>query len=237
MPSYRKTISVDFDTLPALNPQLIKTDSRTLLARLVSASDRRRFSLAEDWAITVGEVAYGTGLNGRIRISRERANRLVTFDGASVPFPWLVSLLSFGVFRPMGVMLTGSIVHDVAYACGSLEYETEDGRIEERPIERHDADQLFCDIIGTVNDMPEFARIAWLAVRLGWTWVRYGGEPRGGKAPVVAYGLLALLLTIAAVLIAMFGVLPTLGMATVIYTVVSAAILWARRSAIAPPDD
>lgn len=91
------------------------------------------------------------------------------FNGASVPFPWLMACLSLGVFRPMGILFTASIVHDYAYQYGNLPLLA-DNTVTEHEVSRSVADELFRNTIKTVNQAPIAAWIAWIAVRLGgWT--------------------------------------------------------------------
>ena len=80
-------------------------------------------------------------------------------------------------------MLVGSIVHDYAFTHGSLRLKAADGNAEDIEVQRHHADRLFKDIIGTVNKLPLLGYIAWLAVRVGWFWVKYAGKPRTGDFP------------------------------------------------------
>ncbi|WP_200233725.1 DUF1353 domain-containing protein [Thiohalocapsa halophila] len=105
---------------------------------------------------------------------------------------------TLGILRPLGVMLTASIVHDFAYKFGYL--PKDDGTKVE--VERHVADLLFRDILESVNRIPLLGFIAWFAVRLGWPVVKYNGKPGGGKKPYGAYLVLlvalAVLLTAAA---------------------------------------
>ena len=101
--------------------------------------------------------------------------------------------------------MIGSIVHDFGFEHGGLLYRTKSGETTFRSVPRHIADQLFFDIIKTVNNMPITALLAWLAVRLGWFWVKYDGKPRGGKFPRFALGFMVGLLLILAALIKLLG--------------------------------
>jgi hypothetical protein len=140
--------------------------------------------LHEDWEVTLNRVSYDQRLNGVIVIPHlDSDEKDIEFDGASIPFPWLISMLTIGILRPLGVMLIGSIVHDYAYKFGRLK-KLDSASVR---IERHVADRLFRDIISTVNDLPIVGWIAWFAVRLGWPVVKYEGKPRGGKPPIMEY--------------------------------------------------
>ncbi|MEM6502787.1 MAG: DUF1353 domain-containing protein [Cyanobacteria bacterium P01_C01_bin.89] len=121
-----------------------------------------------------------------LKIPEDQSN-LLLLDGASVPLPWLFSFLSFGLLRPLGVMLTASIVHDFAFEYGGLIYREQDESLSEevlifKRVSRDLTDQLFRDLIATVNEMRITAFLAWIAVRLGWYFVKYDGKPRGGDA-------------------------------------------------------
>ena len=52
------------------------------------------------------------------------------------------------------------------------------------PVERHDADLLFREMIKAVNGMSIWAFWAWSAVRLGWLFVRYDNRRWAGKPPM-----------------------------------------------------
>lgn len=192
MEEYKGSISVKFEDIPPVRLQTIVADPElNLLERLALSTKRRLFTLHNDWVLDVDNVSYEPGLNGKIKIPAiDASGNEIVFDGASIPLPWLVSLLTIGILRPLGVMLIASIVHDYTYKFGHL--QKEDGTVVE--IERHIADRLFKDIIATVNKLPAVAYIAWFFVRIGWLKVKYNNMPRGGKAPFDEYFLLLALL-------------------------------------------
>lgn len=196
---YHHPIYVRFDDIPPVRLRSYKPkENPTLIDRLVLATKPREFGLHKPWCIQLDKVSYDPRLNGSFRIPTEKDGEPIDLDGASIPLPWLISLLTLGILRPLGVMLTASIVHDFAYKFGYL--PKDDGT--EVKIERHVADLLFRDILESVNRIPLLGFIAWFAVRLGWPFVKYNGKPGGGKKPYGAYLLLllvlALLLTAAA---------------------------------------
>lgn len=197
MERYEGTINVEFADIPPVRLKtIIPRPDLNWLERLALATKRRFFNLRHDWLLKVENVAYDERLNGTIKVPALDANgKEIPFDGASVPLPWLVSLLTIGILRPLGVMLTASVVHDYAYKYGHL--QKEDGTVVE--IKRHIADQLFKDIIATVNKLPGVGYIAWLFVRLGWLFVKYNGKPRGGEPPFAEYFLFS---TIVALVVA-----------------------------------
>lgn len=205
---YHYGMDVAFDALPELEPLILKTQDRGAFQRFVNASRRRQFKLVRDWAITVGDTRRGLG--GTVVVPVEYDGETTILDGASIPLPWVVSYLTFGIMRPLGILLTASIVHDFAYRHGVLLLRGADGSIESRPVERHDADDLFRDIIASVNQSSVISRIAWHAVRLGWPFIRYAGRRGTGRVPVKSW--LALLVVVAV----LFPVVRGLGVATVI---------------------
>ncbi len=131
-------------------------------------SSRRRFMIAEDWEIGVRHEL----LTGRVSIPKETFH----FDGASIPAHALVSFLSFGILRPLGVAFIPSLVHDYAYVHGGVRV---DGTY--KPLEREAADALFRDMFYAVyKGRPSFLGwAAWAAVRLG----RFIGVEYNQKGP------------------------------------------------------
>lgn len=214
-----KDFHIEFDDLPSLIPILLKTQEKSFFKALQGASARRRFKLEDDWQIRIqlNNKKYDNhDLGGTIVIPVSWNQSTTLLDGASVPLPWLVSFLSFGVLRPLGVMLTASIVHDFAFKHGGLVYvnDVNDAKSRElKPIRRDLADKLFHNIIKAVNNMPITALLAWLAVRLGWFFVKYADKPRGGKFPSIAVAV------IIAVLFLLGGVIWLFGFETVVTSV------------------
>jgi len=193
---YTGTIDVTFDELPPIRLESYRPAGPVGTAqRLAIATKRRRFSLRDDWRIRLADIDRAERFNGTVVIpATDEDGRPNLFDGASVPLPWLVALLTLGVLRPLGVMLAGSIVHDHAYRHGTLRIERDGEPARDVALERHEADRLFRDIVGTVNRLPAVGKVAWFAVRIGWPWVEYDGKRFGGKVPVGEYALLVAIL-------------------------------------------
>lgn len=212
---YIESIRVKFEKWPSILPIRLRTDIGGPLKSLRGASAKRYFKLEHDWEIylELPDDRYPKEMSGTVVIlrsyeseaapSNEAETRL---DGASVPFPWLVSFLSFGVLRPLGVMFIASIVHDFAFKHGGLVYRDHSGKLEFYKIQRHLVDNLFYDIIRTVNEMPFTALLAWAAVRLGWFWVKYGRKRFGKPFPFLAVIALVLLLLILGTAIISYGI-------------------------------
>ena len=167
---------------------MLVTGHPRLFGRWRSAGKRRRFRLVEEWSVCIAcrqdTVGQDTDtlreFEGTIVIPK---NGGVVYDGASVPLPWLVSCLSFGILRPLGILLTASIVHDYAYEHGYLPFAADDGMMEKREVQRDAVDLLFREMTSTVNRLPFWAFTAWTAVRLGWLCIKYNGEYRTGNPP------------------------------------------------------
>ena len=207
MENYDGTIDGEFEGMPYIRLESFKSiDDVGMLERLAIATRRRRCSLFEDWTIELGDIDYSRELNGVVEIpARDSSKKSIIFDGASIPMPWLVSLLTVGILRPLGVTLVGSIVHDYAYQFGSLRLSKEGEDFKDVRISRHRADRLFRDIVGTVNQLPFVGYVAWFFVRIGWAWVKYDGKHFGGKAPVGEYAMLLVILAASWWLYSMMG--------------------------------
>ena len=217
---YSGSIKVKFGSLPGLKPILLKTQFDNFFKRFQGASKRRYFHLEQDWNIIVNDINYDQNLNGTIIVPVTYKNVKTRIDGASVPLPWVVSFLSFGILRPLGILLTASIVHDFAFEHGALLYRDADGTKKLQPVERDVADRLFRDMISTVNKMPVAAFIAWVVVRLGWFVVKYNGQPRGGTFPYLplVISLVALLLLTA--LVQLFGLVGFITATALFYLII-----------------
>jgi hypothetical protein len=191
METYDGNIKIEFKDIPPVRLiSIISKKNSSVWERLALATKRRFFTLEESWTITIKGFKSGEfELNEVIKIPDvdDNGNKIV-FDGASIPLPWLVSLLTIGILRPLGVMLIASIVHDFIYKYGHL--KKEDGPLI--IMQRHEADHLFRDIIETVNKLSMIGYIGWFFVRIGWVSVKYNNKPRGGDVPVFEYIFLLL---------------------------------------------
>ena len=177
---------VKFCQRPALQPLQLVTRNWHVL----DACKRRRWKMADSWCVVLCGMQNKQRKvpNGEIVIPKG-----TVVDGASVPLPWLVSFLSFGMLRPNGILLIPSIVHDYAYKEGRLSSQGKGGGTK---ISRHDADWLFREMIQGINHTWFWAFIAWLAVRLGWWFgVKYNRRCGGGKVPFVELVVFLLMLS------------------------------------------
>ncbi len=180
---YTGEITIRVDELPALQPQVIPTRSDNRWQRFIAAGRRRSFTLARGFEMEVSGNAVPGNLSGTLVIPVKAKGVINVFDGASIPLPWVVSYASFGVLRPLGILLAASVVHDFAFQYGYLPVRR-DGRTRDVPVERHDADELFRLITATLNRSRFFSRLAWHAVRLGWWFLPYAGQKRSGEVPL-----------------------------------------------------
>lgn len=197
MYEYHGKISVKFKKLPSIQLKTIKTkNNHNIITRLAMATKRRFFTLDSDWVIELDNIKYNNDLNGEIIITKKNdVGSAIEFDGASVPLPWLVSLLTIGILRPLGVMLIASIVHDYAYKTGKLYKKTASGK-QAIEIERRVADLLLRDIISTVNNLSIVGYIAWFFIRLGWLWppIKCQCKTTIRNWPFIEYGASALVI-------------------------------------------
>lgn len=185
MEKYEGRLSVKFDEMPLISlKSVIPNKSDSFLKRLSLASKRRFFSLQQNWEVELDKVDYQPELNGKLTVPIAVDGKPLIFDGASIPLPWLVSLITIGILRPMGVMLTASIIHDFVYRHGYL-LVSKNGQAQVKVmVERHVADLLLRDIIATINRMPRVGYIGWFFVRIGWVFVKYNNRHFGGSPPI-----------------------------------------------------
>ena len=183
---YSGCIDVTLHGIPAIEPITISLkDKVTTFQRVAIATRKRIFKLKEDWETTVGGIKYQPQLNGTIVTPRNHEGIDIEYDGASIPFPWLISLLTIGILRPLGVLLTPSLVHDFAFKFGYL-LVVRNGEVSRVSVSRDEADRLFRDLIAAITKIRGLAWIAWYAVRLGYfLGVKYNGKRGGGKKPLL----------------------------------------------------
>lgn len=177
------------------NPDKLRAIQSGLTRRVVSwilSTRRRKFVLQQDFVISIQNFSDGR-LNGKLVIPSHRNGKLIEFDGASIPMPWLVAALSFDVLRPLGAVLIPSIVHDYLFFYGEV---TIDGKSEPVPVDRETADSLFLQLFRSVSGMIWWPWVAWVAVRAGAPFIPYAGKT-GGWNKETAYLTAAVLLLFA----------------------------------------
>lgn len=203
-------LHICFDHMPILIPKSTVASSGDHLDRLAIATHKRKFYLAQEWRLQVSGITDSEDLNGEIVIPTEENSKSIEFDGASIPLPWLISVLTIGILRPLGVMLLASIIHDFAYKFGYLWVEN-NGQKKKVNIERHHADNLLRDTLSTINKIPFINQITWFFVRLGWLGVPYAGEIRGGKIPYTVLVAAAIISLILIMVITRVGIINFIG--------------------------
>jgi hypothetical protein len=204
METFFGSISVKFKQLPSIDLVSIVLRHQTgHLLRIAEATRKRYFTLREDWLIELDNIDYAPELNGCIQIPKAVEGKTIEFDGASIPMPWLSSFLTLGIMRPLGVLLTASILHDFAFKFGYLNIMDKDGKVKSVPVSREVIDRLFRDIVSTVNGVASIGWITWFFVRLGWLFgVKYNGKRFAGNCP---YGVISIVLcAISALLLYLF---------------------------------
>lgn len=75
-------------------------------------------------------------------------------------------------------------------------------------------------MISTVNRMPMVAYIAWVVVRLGWFFVKYNGQPRGGALPYIPLLISLTVLLLLAGLIQLFGLISFITAVILFYLII-----------------
>lgn len=179
---YPGPVDIQIDEMPIMEPKLINTDGKNAWKRFWQCGKSRNFLLYKDWQITLSGMErnplYGKALNGTIVIKRDevlqnKTPQRVCFDGATVPLPRLVWILSLGAIRPLGVLLMGSIVHDYCFKYGGLWYRDESGEVRFKEVNREQADRLFHDMTVSINKTPLLAKLTWWSVRIAKNKVPY----------------------------------------------------------------
>ena len=175
-------VTFHHDGMPVLQPVPLGTKSDRALEKFRLATKRREFNLHEDWFFRL-DCPDDERLQGRFLIPAKAEKHGLAdsgaYDGASIPCPWLISFLTMGAMRPLGILLMPSIVHDFLFSHGVLLKEVGEGQYEKVEISRPEADTLFYHMIRDLNDLESVAWVAYYAVRFGYNWVPYGGRLKG----------------------------------------------------------
>lgn len=180
-PLLSKGIVGKIHDMPLIELVSIRIKDANLIQRVSESTRKRSFVLRKDWYISLTEVKFDPTLSGKIRIPSKHKNKngideTIIYDGASIPVPWLISLFSIGILRPLGVLLIPSLVHDFAFKTGFL-YVEKDGKEEKIIVKRAVADRLFRELTAALIKIPFLPWVVWFAVRLGYLL----GVPYAGK--------------------------------------------------------
>ena len=161
---------------PSATPGVVRFE----LNRTLSGQGHERFRSVDDavGASPSDELArrlFATGKVGGVHVYANMVtvdlNKGFDSDGLSIPKP-----LRF-LFDPFGVALLPDIAHD--YAIRHRHLLAPDRSVIDVPT-RAEADEHFRRLTCEVNAMPGYARLLWVATRLGsWVaWRRWAREKR-----------------------------------------------------------
>lgn len=130
---------------------------------LKNALEERRFVLVQPWLVTItNSPDYPNGI-----VSVPEG--FVT-DGASIPFPLLLSLFTGSLLRPIGILFEAAIVHDYACVYDGLWYGSAFVHLS-----RKSADVLFRDMVA--QKYPAAAAIIYSALRF-YAFIKKINDPK-----------------------------------------------------------
>jgi len=162
---------------------LPECNASSIFGKYSAACSQRNYKLNQDWLLEISHYKLEK-LNGIVKVPAQYKGEQQYFDGASIPMPWLFSALTFGIARPMGVMLVPSVPHDFAYNHGVLFVSKDGGNtFEEVEVSRSEIDMLLRDMLKFIIGLPIMSYAGWMVVRLGWWFLPYAGKKRDGKPP------------------------------------------------------
>lgn len=143
-------------------PVPMETKSKGLFGGIILwLTKTRTWEITEDWK-------FGLQMDGQKTVTSFMIPKGFVFDGASVPKP-LRSWLS-----PMGVLLSGGLVHDYVYKFETLRLSTKKAQAITKKDQKW-ADMLFRDICIDVNGFKLINYLAYYALRLGG-WLAWNGH-------------------------------------------------------------
>ena len=143
-------------------PVPMETKSKGLVGGIILwLTKTRTWEITEDWK-------FGLQMDGQKTVTSFMIPKGFVFDGASVPKP-LRSWLS-----PMGVLLSGGLVHDYVYKFETLRLSTKKAQAITKKDQKW-ADMLFRDICIDVNGFKIINYLAYYALRLGG-WLAWNGH-------------------------------------------------------------
>ena len=143
-------------------PVPMETKSKGIVGGIILwLTKTRTWEITEDWK-------FGLQMDGQKTVTSFMIPKGFVFDGASVPKP-LRSWLS-----PMGVLLSGGLVHDYVYKFETLRLSTKKAQAITKKDQKW-ADMLFRDICIDVNGFKLINYLAYYALRLGG-WLAWNGH-------------------------------------------------------------
>jgi len=148
--------------MPHMMPVPMETKSKGIVGGIILwLTKTRTWEITEDWK-------FGLQMDGQKTVTSFMIPKGFVFDGASVPKP-LRSWLS-----PMGVLLSGGLVHDYVYKFETLRLSTKKAQAITKKDQKW-ADMLFRDICIDVNGFKLINYLAYYALRLGG-WLAWNGH-------------------------------------------------------------
>lgn len=194
--SYHKGISIEFSTPKIELTQLMLHSIKSEVDRIALNTACRRFTLRENWSMTIGEFKANEELNGEIIIPQKVDNKLVIFSGINHVGDWFFNIFTIGLLHPMGNLLAASIIHEFLYNYGFILIK--DGEtMKQVEVSRDDADKLYRDIVKAKTGSSFVSLIALFPVRLSWLFGKqYNGGSFNGTPPILAVSILLAILFI-----------------------------------------
>jgi len=155
-------VKITYKNMPHMMPVPMETKSKGLVGGIILwLTKTRTWEITEDWK-------FGLQMDGQKTVTSFMIPKGFVFDGASVPKP-LRSWLS-----PMGVLLSGGLVHDYVYKFETLRLSTKKAQAITKKDQKW-ADMLFRDICIDVNGFKLINYLAYYALRLGG-WLAWNGH-------------------------------------------------------------
>jgi len=155
-------VKITYKNMPHMMPVPMETKSKGLFGGIILwLTKTRTWEITEDWK-------FGLQMDGQKTVTSFMIPKGFVFDGASVPKP-LRSWLS-----PMGVLLSGGLVHDYVYKFETLRLSTKKAQAITKKDQKW-ADMLFRDICIDVNGFKLINYLAYYALRLGG-WLAWNGH-------------------------------------------------------------
>jgi hypothetical protein len=163
-------VKIEYQDMPHMKPVPMETKSKGLFGGIwLWLMTTRKWEITKDWK-------YAITHEGNTHPTYYVIPKGFVFDGASVPkFGGLRSWLS-----PMGVLLSGGLVHDWCYKYESLKHSGKTKGHTEKKTQKW-ADQLFRDICIDVNGFKIINYLAYFALRIGGFMAWNGHRKRNLK--------------------------------------------------------
>ena len=160
-------IKIEYQDMPHMKPVPMETKSKGLFGGIwLWIATTRKWEIVKDWKFAITH-------EGNTHPTYYKIPKGFVFDGASVP-KFARSWLS-----PMGVLLSGGLVHDWIYKYESLNLGGKKGHTAK--MTQKEADALFRDICIDVNGFKVINYLAYYALRVGGFMAWNGHRKRNLK--------------------------------------------------------